>query len=108
MRKSELSTLVVLPVKMENSLSQRAVTMSLFPKTVMLNRGPNGIDRNTRGLVTSKGMARATMLGHEVMNATFSHIAITILKHFLKGLSKGKLLLAPKLRKSADKSLSQP
>ena len=31
----------------------------------------------------------------------------TILKHFLKGIFKGKLL-APKLRKSADKSLSQP
>ena len=31
----------------------------------------------------------------------------TILKHFLKGFLKGKLL-APKLRKSADKSLSQP
>ena len=30
-----------------------------------------------------------------------------ILKHFLKGFLKGKLL-APKLRKSADKSLSQP
>ena len=30
----------------------------------------------------------------------------TILKHFLKGFLKGKLL-APKLRKSADKSLSQ-
>ena len=31
----------------------------------------------------------------------------TILKHFLKGFFKGKLL-APKWRKSADKSLSQP
>ena len=31
----------------------------------------------------------------------------TILKHFLKGILKGKLL-APKWRKSADKSLSQP
>ena len=31
----------------------------------------------------------------------------TLLKHFAKGLLKGKLL-APKLRKSADKSLSQP
>ena len=31
----------------------------------------------------------------------------TILKHFLKGFFKGKLL-APKLRKFADKSLSQP
>ena len=31
----------------------------------------------------------------------------TILKHFLKGILKGKLL-APKLRKSADKSLWQP
>ena len=31
----------------------------------------------------------------------------TILKHFLKGILKGNLL-APKLRKSADKSLSQP
>ena len=31
----------------------------------------------------------------------------TILKHFLKGFLKGKLL-APKLRKFADKSLSQP
>ena len=31
----------------------------------------------------------------------------TILKHFLKGILKGKLL-APNLRKSADKSLSQP
>ena len=31
----------------------------------------------------------------------------TILKHFLKGILKGKLL-APKLRKSADTSLSQP
>ena len=31
----------------------------------------------------------------------------TILKHFLKGFLKGKWL-APKLRKSADKSLSQP
>ena len=31
----------------------------------------------------------------------------TILKHFLKGIWKGKLS-APKLRKSADKSLSQP
>ena len=31
----------------------------------------------------------------------------TILKHFLKGFLKGKLL-APKWRKSADKSLSQP
>ena len=31
----------------------------------------------------------------------------TILKHFLNGILKGKLL-APKLRKSADKSLSQP
>ena len=31
----------------------------------------------------------------------------TILKHFLKGILKEKLL-APKLRKSADKSLSQP
>ena len=31
----------------------------------------------------------------------------TILKHFLKASLKGKLL-APKLRKSADKSLSQP
>ena len=31
----------------------------------------------------------------------------TILEHFLKGFCKGKLL-APKLRKSADKSLSQP
>ena len=31
----------------------------------------------------------------------------TILKHFLKGFLKGKLL-APKLRKSAGKSLSQP
>ena len=31
----------------------------------------------------------------------------TILKHFLKGCLKGKLL-APKWRKSADKSLSQP
>ena len=31
----------------------------------------------------------------------------TILKHFLKGLFKGKLL-APKWRKSADNSLSQP
>ena len=31
----------------------------------------------------------------------------TILKHVLKGFLKGKLL-APKLRKSADKSLSQP
>ena len=31
----------------------------------------------------------------------------TILKHFLKGFSKGKLL-APKSRKFADKSLSQP
>ena len=31
----------------------------------------------------------------------------TILKRFLKGLLKGKLP-APKLRKSADKSLSQP
>ena len=31
----------------------------------------------------------------------------TILKHFLKGILKGKLL-APKLRKSADKSLSHP
>ena len=31
----------------------------------------------------------------------------TILKHFLKGFSKRKLL-APKLRRSADKSLSQP
>ena len=31
----------------------------------------------------------------------------TILKHFLKGILKGKLL-APKLRKYADKSLSQP
>ena len=30
-----------------------------------------------------------------------------ILKHFLKGIYKGKLL-APKLTKSADKSLSQP
>ena len=30
-----------------------------------------------------------------------------ILKHFLKGIVKGKLL-APKLKKSADKSLSQP
>ena len=29
------------------------------------------------------------------------------LKHFLKGIVKGKLL-APKLKKSADKSLSQP
>ena len=31
----------------------------------------------------------------------------TILKHFLKGILKRKLV-APKLRKSADKSLSQP
>ena len=31
----------------------------------------------------------------------------TILKHFLKGILKGKLL-APKLRKSAENSLSQP
>jgi len=31
----------------------------------------------------------------------------TIPKHFLKGFFKGKLL-APKLRKFADKSLSQP
>ena len=31
----------------------------------------------------------------------------TILKHFFKGVLKGKLL-APKLKKSADKSLSQP
>ena len=31
----------------------------------------------------------------------------TILKHFLKGILRGKLL-APKLRKSADNSLSQP
>ena len=31
----------------------------------------------------------------------------TILKHFLKGFLKGKLLV-PKVRKSADKSLSQP
>ena len=31
----------------------------------------------------------------------------TILKHFLKGILKGKVL-ALKLRKSADKSLSQP
>ena len=31
----------------------------------------------------------------------------TILKHFLKGFLQGKLL-APKLRKSADKSISQP
>ena len=31
----------------------------------------------------------------------------TILKHFLKAFLEGKLL-APKLRKSADKSLSQP
>ena len=31
----------------------------------------------------------------------------TILKHFLKGILKGKWL-TPKLRKSADKSLSQP
>jgi len=31
----------------------------------------------------------------------------TIWKHFLKGFLKEKLL-APKLRKSADKSLSQP
>ena len=31
----------------------------------------------------------------------------TTLKHFLKRILKGKLL-APKLRKSADKSLSQP
>ena len=31
----------------------------------------------------------------------------TILKHFLKGIVKGKLL-APKLRKSADNYLSQP
>ena len=31
----------------------------------------------------------------------------TILKHFLKEILKGKLS-APKLRKSADKSLSQP
>ena len=31
----------------------------------------------------------------------------TILKHFLKGILKGKLL-SPKLRQSADKSLSQP
>ena len=31
----------------------------------------------------------------------------TILKHFLKGFSEGKSL-APKWRKSADKSLSQP
>ena len=31
----------------------------------------------------------------------------TILKHFLKGILKGKLL-APNLRKSADRSLSQP
>ena len=31
----------------------------------------------------------------------------TILKHFLKGIVKGKLL-APKLRQSSDKSLSQP
>ena len=31
----------------------------------------------------------------------------TILEHFLKGILKGKLL-APKLRKSADNSLSQP
>jgi len=31
----------------------------------------------------------------------------TILKHFLKQFLKGKLL-APKLRKSSDKSLSQP
>ena len=31
----------------------------------------------------------------------------TILKHFLKGILKGKLL-APKLRQSSDKSLSQP
>ena len=31
----------------------------------------------------------------------------TILKHFLKGFLKGKLI-APKVRKSADKSLSQP
>ena len=31
----------------------------------------------------------------------------TILKHFLKGILQGKLL-APKLRKSADNSLSQP
>ena len=31
----------------------------------------------------------------------------TILKHFLKGILKGKSL-APKLRKSADKSISQP
>ena len=30
-----------------------------------------------------------------------------ILKHFLKGFLKGKLL-APKSRKSADKSISQP
>ena len=31
----------------------------------------------------------------------------TMLKHFLKGIVKGKLL-APKLKKSADKSLSHP
>jgi len=31
----------------------------------------------------------------------------TILNHFLKGLLKGKLL-APKMKKSADKSLLQP
>ena len=35
------------------------------------------------------------------------HFLKGILKHFLKGILKGKLL-APKLRKSADNSLSQP
>ena len=74
--------------------------------------------RNLDAAITMRS-AKTELQSAIELRATASEIAVpkpdldakatkkTILKHFLKGILKGKLL-APKLRKSADKSLSQP
>ena len=88
-------------------------------KTIVLRRQPRHQPSNLDAAITMRS-AETELQNTIELRATVSEIAApkpdgsrrqsrkkTILKHFLKGFLKGKLLV-PKVRKSADKSLSQP
>ena len=88
------------PAAKESSITHAAVAPSNF------------------GAATTMRSAHTELRNTIELRATASEIAVPkpdldakaekkILKHFLNGLLQGKLL-APKLRKSANKSLSQP
>ena len=90
------------PVAKDNSIAHAAAAPSNLDAAITMRSAKTELQNTIELRATGSEIAASKPDGSRRQSEKK-----TILKHFLKGFLKGKLL-APKWRKSADKSLSQP